>query len=274
MASDSATTLTGAVPSGGTGVLNIYDNANKIFNLRKGLPLAAMTWGQGNVGPASIATLAKDFRRRISGESLKYSDWEINPATYTMDEVAKKFREFFFDEKYQEQCAANPGSMDRSTLGLLLAGYGPGEDQPELFSFDLSSTGCDGPKPALPSVGATWWGQPEAIARVMLGTSLAMPQALINLGVEPDKASAYFEEIKNQVGVPLVTDAMPIQDAIDLAYFLVELTIQYVRFAPGHKTVGGPIEVAAISKHEGFRWVRRKHYFDATLNSTERGFGI
>ena len=59
---------------------------------------------------------------------------------------------------------------------------------------------------------------------------------------------------------------MPIQDAIDLAEFLVDLTIKYVRFSAGAQTVGGPIEIAAITKHEKFKWIHRKHYYDADLN--------
>lgn len=63
---------------------------------------------------------------------------------------------------------------------------------------------------------------------------------------------------------------MPIQDAIDLAEFLARLTIEFVRFCPGDATVGGPIEIAAVTKHEGFKWVRRKHYFNAALNPPVR----
>ena len=32
------------------------------------------------------------------------------------------------------------------------------------------------------------------------------------------------------------------------------------------ETVGGPIDVAVISKHDGFVWIKRKHYFDINLN--------
>ena len=63
-----------------------------------------------------------------------------------------------------------------------------------------------------------------------------------------------------------MTPPMPIQDAIDLAEFLVDLTTRYVRFKPGLPTVGGPIEIAAITKHEGFKWIQRKHYFSTKLN--------
>jgi hypothetical protein len=32
------------------------------------------------------------------------------------------------------------------------------------------------------------------------------------------------------------------------------------------ETVGGPIDVAVISKGDGLVWVKRKHYFPAELN--------
>ncbi|CAN5397067.1 hypothetical protein BH11ARM2_BH11ARM2_10810 [soil metagenome] len=40
----------------------------------------------------------------------------------------------------------------------------------------------------------------------------------------------------------------------------------YYRFRPGDNTVGGPIEVAAITKHEGFKWIRRKLYYEREMN--------
>ncbi len=32
------------------------------------------------------------------------------------------------------------------------------------------------------------------------------------------------------------------------------------------ETVGGPVDVAIISKGDGFIWQKRKHYFETTLN--------
>jgi len=34
--------------------------------------------------------------------------------------------------------------------------------------------------------------------------------------------------------------------------------------------VGGPIEIAAISTHEGFRWVKKKFYFSREMNPEEK----
>ncbi|HFV9291645.1 TPA: hypothetical protein ACIAIE_001451 [Serratia fonticola] len=55
----------------------------------------------------------------------------------------------------------------------------------------------------------------------------------------------------------------------DLAYMaesLVNLTAFKRKVSNEHDTVGGPIDVAVISKGDGFIWVKRKHYFKPELN--------
>ena len=114
-----------------------------------------------------------------------------------------------------------------------------------------------------------WRGQPEAVSRLVLGVTLHLSQILVNdLGVPAADVAQVMQVIQAKTTAPMIANAMPIQDAIDLAEFLVDLTIKFERFilTPGAGTVGGPIEVAAITKHEGFKWVKRKHYFNRELN--------
>ena len=59
---------------------------------------------------------------------------------------------------------------------------------------------------------------------------------------------------------------MPIQDAIDLVEYLSDVTARYFRFAPGEPVVAHPIDIATITRYEGFKWVKRKHYFTPELN--------
>jgi hypothetical protein len=70
--------------------MNVYNHANKIFNLRKGLPIGAVTWGAGSIGSAAISTLAKDLRRRFSGDEAAHPDWRIEPNNYTIQWVAER----------------------------------------------------------------------------------------------------------------------------------------------------------------------------------------
>lgn len=87
------------------------------------------------------------------------------------------------------------------------------------------------------------------------------------LGFDQDRANAALTDYVAQMGGQgLVIPAMPIQDAIDVVRFLVETASKFARYGLRPETVGGPTEIAVITKHEGFKWVARKHYYTAELN--------
>ena len=93
LATDSATTFQLA-----DGSAQVYNNADKIFNLHRGLPIAAMTWGLGSVGPASISTVAKDLRRRFMGLEPEYEvDWKLDDDAYTVEKVAEYTSDLFHE---------------------------------------------------------------------------------------------------------------------------------------------------------------------------------
>lgn len=56
----------------------------------------------------------------------------------------------------------------------------------------------------------------------------------------------------------------------EVASHLVELTSRKRRYSNELETVGGPIDVAILTRNEGFVWVRRKHYFDPEMNPRYR----
>ncbi len=59
---------------------------------------------------------------------------------------------------------------------------------------------------------------------------------------------------------------MPNQELATLAESLIDLTSLKRRMSAGRETVGGEIDVAIISKSDGFVWIKRKHYFPKELN--------
>lgn len=61
---------------------------------------------------------------------------------------------------------------------------------------------------------------------------------------------------------------MPKQELIELAEALVSITAVERKATSDEGTVGGLIDVAFITKHEGFVWIKRKHYFPKDLNPT------
>ncbi|MCY4101380.1 MAG: hypothetical protein OXF46_10750 [Rhodobacteraceae bacterium] len=56
------------------------------------------------------------------------------------------------------------------------------------------------------------------------------------------------------------------KELADYASLLVDLSSLHLRFSGKVETVGGPIDVAILTKNEGFIWVNRKKYFDLELN--------
>lgn len=60
---------------------------------------------------------------------------------------------------------------------------------------------------------------------------------------------------------------MPKPEMAKMAEALVELTSMKRKVSVGLETVGGPVDVAVISRSEGFVWIKRKHYFPIELNA-------
>jgi hypothetical protein len=263
LASDSATTVVGRMhESDKPAILNIYNNANKIFNLHKGSPIGAITWGSGSIGPASISTLVKDLRVLMADHS---SPWKVDFRGYAVLEVAEVLRRFFV-EKYDIAFGDWP---EKPALGFIVAGYSSGAEMAEEYRIDFVNGACAAPLPLRPpsESGLTWNGEPEAIRRLVLGFGSGLSDVLQqNFGLTEEQTLAAMTVIGQSLQAPFVVPPMPIQDAIELAEFLVDATIKYKRFDIGHQTVGGPIEVAAITKHEQFKWVKRKYYYSNDLN--------
>jgi hypothetical protein len=63
-----------------------------------------------------------------------------------------------------------------------------------------------------------------------------------------------------------VIHSLPIPDMAGLAKSLIELESLKERVTRPSESVSGPIDVAVISKHDGFVWLERKHYFHPELN--------
>ena len=58
------------------------------------------------------------------------------------------------------------------------------------------------------------------------------------------------------------------EDMANMAESFISLTSLVRRMQPGEETVGGPVDVAVISKGDGFIWINRKHYFKPELNAS------
>ena len=82
--------------------------------------------------------------------------------------------------------------------------------------------------------------------------------------IEKEIRAMLRQEITEKYKEPLMAavDALPRYDLAKMAEALVSLTAMQARMSATRKeTVGGPIDVALISKGEGFVWIKRKKAF-------------
>jgi hypothetical protein len=83
-----------------------------------------------------------------------------------------------------------------------------------------------------------------------------------------ERLFAGWERMRRQHWSPVLdmVAALPKDELASVAEALVNLTKFRRRVTPVSESVGGPIDVALITKGDGFVWIRRKHYFQADLN--------
>lgn len=88
-------------------------------------------------------------------------------------------------------------------------------------------------------------------------------------GLIKNAATQINREFRNKYTEPLIKTVVLLdkEDMANMAESFISLTSLVRRMTPGEETVGGPVDVAVISKGDGFIWIKRKHYFAPELNA-------
>ena len=258
LAADSAVTV-----SGSDGISNVWRHGNKVFHLHKSFPIAAMTAGMGSFGPASVSQLAKDLRIELSKPVV---DGGLDKTSYTIQAVVRRANDFFF-ESYSRFI---PTPDESHTFGFWIGGYGALGFEGEMWKCGIHKGVKLTPETLIhPDDHARiiWGGQLNALHRLVLGFDpFSLRRALSEYDLDEDAIRALEAKIMQSGYAPIVDPAMPVQNAIDLAEFLVYVAKKFSRFLPGANIVGGDTDIATVTKHEGFKWIKRKHYYPAHLN--------
>ena len=88
----------------------------------------------------------------------------------------------------------------------------------------------------------------------------------------PKMAESFVESVKmlgaKHFSTPImsVVAMLPKEQLAEMAESLVSLTALKRRVSSQEETVGGPTDVAVITKGDGLIWIKRKHYFAPELN--------
>lgn len=78
----------------------------------------------------------------------------------------------------------------------------------------------------------------------------------------------FIDKLKKENHKPIIKSiaSLPKEELANLAESLINITSMKLKVQDNLETVGGDVDVALITKGDGFIWTKRKHYFDKTLN--------
>ncbi len=109
----------------------------------------------------------------------------------------------------------------------------------------------------------------DAVVPNVADRPAALNQAAQLIAGKIQAAMAGFSEVRRDYASQPIVDvlrSLPKEELAAIAEALVELTSLQRRVVGDLETVGGPVDVAVISKGDGLVWIRRKHYFDMAKN--------
>lgn len=103
-------------------------------------------------------------------------------------------------------------------------------------------------------------GAPKELVSVLESMDLDSYTSMFADGMNKYIQENYIQKLVNTVSY------LSKEDLADMAESLVRMTYLKRRITSEEESVGGPVDVAVITKGDGFVWLKRKHYFEAGIN--------
>jgi hypothetical protein len=224
-----------------------FDNATKLLRIADQDFVAAVTYGAGAIGhpePRTAHSLLPELEAGL-----------VPKKRPSVEEFAKKLSDFFVDQ-WNTRMPAGVGASD---MVFLVAGYDEKQPYGRVFEIQIPSTPAPVEKFAAGVFGPLFGGQGEITARLLNGIDLP-GTALIKqeLMLDDQKVKELSAKIGESSGARIPYQFLPLQDCIDLSILLVRTTAQLMEYQTSVRGVGGQIDVATITRQEGFRYVQRK----------------
>jgi hypothetical protein len=241
LSAESRVTLTAQPKKGQTVHVN-FDNATKLFGFNKPHSyVGVVTYGLAAIGLRTAHSFLPEFEATLPTKRLKTFDF------------AQKLSTFYVAQWKQLQDPDYKGPQ----MTFIVGGYDVNEPYGRVYLFEIP----DKPQPIEyhpGDFGITWGGQRELVDRLLQGYDQNLPSIITkSLGLNPTQ-EAQLKKTLQQLQLPIPLTALPLQDCVDLALFFLETTIRAQKLTVGIRGCGGEIDLAVVTRREGFTFLRQK----------------
>lgn len=190
-----------------------------------------------------------------------FGDDEIYPSLIPTNislAIGSRLRFYIDDNKAAKITNDNNGAIcpfaQTDVIDTILTGIAPKLDETYLLNFEAYFTKYN--DAILNIIGES---NPELTAQLSGLDIKELVREYASKNLET-KQSEYIHPLMNAVS------SLSKEDLAEMAESLIYLTYLKRRITFAEESVGGPVDVAIISKGDGFIWIKRKHYFRPELN--------
>jgi len=223
-----------------------YDTATKLLRAKGQDFVGAITYGLGALGQREFRTahsLMPELERELEGSKR-----------LSVEDFARKLSDFFV----RQWTTRMPKDYQGPDIVFLVGGYDEDAPYGRVFEVDVPSK----PKPrewSANTFGVTWGGQRQFTDRIVQGFDDKLPSIVrMFLNLTEEQTAKLRDHLKTQLSIGIPYPFLPLQDCVDLAVFLVRTTITIQSWIVGVRGVGGAIDVATITRTEGFKPIQQK----------------
>ena len=245
LAADSRVTLD-APQQGNKAPISVhFDNATKLLSFRDHPYVGAVTYGTAVIRRRTPHSYIPEFENELEGGRLP------------VKEFAQKLSDFFQERlKSAEQTRRPPGA---DTV-FIVGGYDEGKPYGEVYlvSIPHQQPNPDPRNDGDNNFGMTLGGQNEIATRLIQGYDpklLSMLKSDYNFS---DGKQLAIEKSLKRLNFPIPLHILPLQDCVNFAITLIRTTILIQSLGITARGVGGPIDVATITRTDGLQFIQKK----------------
>ncbi|MBU0698356.1 MAG: hypothetical protein KKE59_02855, partial [Proteobacteria bacterium] len=169
-------------------------------------------------------------------------------------EFSKELSGFFMKqwEKHMPKTFSGPDMV------FLVGGFDEGAAYGKVYMIAIPSN----PEPVernASQFGVIWGGQLESTNRLIKGFDPELPSIIKKfLNLDETKTKELTKHLENKLSAQIPYQFLPLQDCVNLSIFLIRTTIEMQTWMLGIRGVGGAIDVATVTRTNGFKPVQRK----------------
>ena len=236
LASDSRVTLTES-----SGRPSTFDNATKLLTLEEPHNwFGALTYGSATIRGRTPHSWMPEFKTTLP------------PNRITTYEYAQQLSQFLLSK----QIASVPTG---GQTNFIVAGHDDGALLGSVYRFSIWGQSVSNIQESqVGGFGSSWGGQDQFVQRILRGYEPSVLNGLVGDGTFTAEEIQRLKDSLDRNLYRINEHALPLQDCVDQAIFLIRTTITAQSLTSSERGVGGPIYVGTITQADGFRWIQKK----------------